>query len=272
VSEAARPRQRVPETLVARYDRDDLHIFTGAERDRFLGHLGSDALAALSGDESAWTRVAPHVAWELLYRKEPELYERLVAGERIHPSILDWFPPATERCVEVAAGSGRLTVDLAPRCRQFVAVEPAKPLRQRLGSKLDRRGLRHVVRRDGFFDAIPVDDDWADVVVTLSAFTPEESHGGDAGLRELERVAKRGGLIVVVWPSDVGWLADRGFEHVVFPGDMAVEFASVGEAIALARIFYPEAAAEIERRASPIVPYELLEMNPPRDLAWRRCE
>ena len=27
------------------------------------------------------------LAWELLYRLEPELYERLIAGERLHPEI-----------------------------------------------------------------------------------------------------------------------------------------------------------------------------------------
>jgi hypothetical protein len=40
----------------------------------------------------------------------------------------------------------------------------------------------------------------------------------------------------------------------------------------MARIFYPGAASEIERRASPIVPYDLLGMNPPNDIAWKRSQ
>jgi SAM-dependent methyltransferase len=253
----------VPETLVARYGPDDLHIFTGAERERFLGPLGVDGMAALDGDEAAWQRVAPHIAWELLYRKEPRLYERLITGERIHPGILEWLPAQIERCVEVAAGTGRLTVDLAGRCRELIAIEPAKALRQLLGAKLN------VDRRNGFFDEIPVADAWADVVVTLSAFTPEDAHGGDAGLAELARVVRPGGLIVLIWPSDTDWLAQRGFEYLAFPGELAVEFRSVGEAIEIAKIFYPDAVDEIARGASAVVPYDLLGMNPPRDIAWK---
>src|ERR1700704_4587390 len=32
------------------------------------------------------------LAWEALYRLEPELYERLVAAERLHPGVLAWLP------------------------------------------------------------------------------------------------------------------------------------------------------------------------------------
>jgi SAM-dependent methyltransferase len=245
-----------------------LSVFTGPERDRFLGPHGVDGMLAMSGDESAWRRVAPHVVWQLLYRKEPDLYERLIAGERVHPQILEWLPRRIERCVEIAAGSGRLTVDLAPRCAELVAVEPAKPLRRLLATKLARSG--NVECRHGFFDAIPVDDDWADVVISLSALTSEEWHGGEAGLAEMARVARPGGLIVLVWPSEPDWLRERGFDYVEFGGDMCVEFASVHEAIAVAKIFYPHAVDAIKRRGSARVPYHLFGVSPPRNLAWKR--
>ena len=32
------------------------------------------------------------LAWELLYRLEPELYDRLVSAERLHPDVLGWLP------------------------------------------------------------------------------------------------------------------------------------------------------------------------------------
>src|SRR5207302_11001225 len=74
----------VPPTLIARYRPQDLSVFDTDERKRFLDPFGETALDALAGNLAAWEHIAPFVAWELLYRLEPELYDRLIAGERIH--------------------------------------------------------------------------------------------------------------------------------------------------------------------------------------------
>jgi hypothetical protein len=37
----------------------------------------------------------------------------------------------------------------------------------------------------------------------------------------------------------------------------------------MARIFYPGAVAEVRRRGRRRVPYDVLGMNPPRDLAFK---
>jgi hypothetical protein len=50
---------------------------------------------------------------------------------------------------------------------------------------------------------------------------------------------------------------------------MSVEFASHREAVELAEIFYPHAVTEIRNRGSRRVPYEVLGINPPRDLAFK---
>ena len=50
---------------------------------------------------------------------------------------------------------------------------------------------------------------------------------------------------------------------------MPVEFASPREAVELAEIFYPQAADEVRRRGWRRVPYEVLGINPPRDLAFK---
>ena len=52
------------------------------------------------------------LAWELLYRLEPELYDRLASVERLHPDVLGWLPHGVDRIAEVGAGSGRLTLEL----------------------------------------------------------------------------------------------------------------------------------------------------------------
>jgi SAM-dependent methyltransferase len=251
-----------PPGLVRRYRPADLAAFTDEERVRFLGDL----------DGSPWAEVGPSVGWELLYRLEPELYDRLVAGERLHPGILAWLPGRAATAVEVGAGTGRLTLPLAPRCGRLIAVEPAGPMRALLASRLAERGLGSRVEVvDGFFERLPVGDGAADLVVACSAFTVRSGHGAAEGLAEMLRVCAPGGLVVVVWPDDPSWLVSRGFRHVVFPGDMAVEFRDAAEALELAQMFAPGAVAWIERTGSRRVPYDVLGTNPPRDLCWRRA-
>jgi SAM-dependent methyltransferase len=271
VPTAERRRSNLP--LLERYTRDDLAAFTEEERQ----HLGIDDTADPQGD--------PAVAWELLYRLEPALYDRLVRAERLHPGILAWLPQYVDRIIEVACGTGRLTVELVGRCRELTAVEPAAPLREILTRKLNavapplagegrvgasaRERASQVRVISGFFDAQPRPDRSAELVITLSALTPDPAHGGDPGLAEMERVCTRPGMVVIVWPNDLEWLASRGYQYVAFPGDMAMAFASFSEAIELAQIFYPHALEQIMRRGDQRVPYDVLGVNPPRDLAYK---
>ena len=241
-----------------RYTAADLGVFTGEEASRFVP----------GGDGDPQTDLV--LAWELLYRLEPELYDRLAGAERLHPGVLGWLPHGVDRIVEVGAGSGRLTLELIGRGREVVAVEPARPLRQILRRKLaaaehgDRARVIH-----GFFDELPVGDDVADLVLACSAFTPASEHGGEAGLSEMERVCRPGGVVAIVWPNNLDWLAARGYRYVCFAGPMSVEFASYEEAVELAGIFYPAAAEQVRRRGRRRVPFQVLGINPPRDLAFK---
>jgi SAM-dependent methyltransferase len=149
-------------------------------------------------------------------------------------------------------------------------VEPAAPLRSILAIKLYARSVTNVVAQPGFFDALPLADASADAVVSCSSFTGDPAHGGVAGLEEMTRVATPGGKIMLVWPTDIDWLRARGFHYESFEGEMAVDFGSLDEAVELARIFYPHAVGEIVAQGSARVPYDLLGMNPPRDLAWKQ--
>jgi SAM-dependent methyltransferase len=244
--------------LAHRYSPEDLSVFDEEEARRFLGHGTDDP-----------SRNAA-LAWELLYRLEPYLYDRLIQAEPLHPAILAWLPSAPGRVVEVGPGTGRLTVPLAGRCDQMIAVEPARPLARVLKGKLARSGRRRdvsVVR--GFFDRLPVPDGWADLVVACSAMTRDPAHGGDRGLAEMERCCVAGGRVAIVWPVHRPWLASRGYAYRRFDGDLAMEFPSLDDALELAEIFYPEAVDEIRRRGQGRVPYEVLGRLPPRDVAYK---
>jgi SAM-dependent methyltransferase len=243
--------------LSRRYTKADLRVFTQAERRRFLGN----------GTGDPQTDAA--LAWELLYRLEPHLYDRLTRAEPIHPAILEWLPGQAGTIVEVGAGSGRLTEALLDRCDHLIAIEPAAPLRDLLAVRLQHRAGRRLHILDGFFDSLPAPDRSADLVIACSAFTPDAGHGGPAGLREMERVCAAGGTVVIVWPNHLGWLAVHGYRHRLFPGDVQMEFASFDEAIELAEIFFPGAVEEIRRRGDRRVPYDVLGVNPPRDVAYK---
>jgi SAM-dependent methyltransferase len=253
-TEVARSVTAVP--LSQRYSREDLDVFSADER------------ALFTDGGSADPQANPTLAWELLYRLEPRLYDRLVQAERLHPAILEWFPRHVDRIVEVGAGSGRLTLPLLSHCDDLTAVEPAAPMRDVLSRRIPAGPTRfHLI--GGFLDALPLPDRSAELVTACSVLTPEPAHGGDRGLAEMERVCTRGGIVVIVWPNQPEWLIAHGYRYLSFPGEMAMEFASLDEAIELAEIFYPESVAEIRTRGQRRVPYEMLGVNPPRDLAYR---
>jgi SAM-dependent methyltransferase len=241
-----------------RYTTADIRALTRDEARRFVRQGDGDPQSDIT------------LAWELLYRLEPELYDRLVSAERLHPGVLGWLPHDVERIVEVGAGTGRLTLELVHRAREVVAVEPAAPLRELLNRKLLGADPRRRVRvTHGFFDDLPVSDDCADLVVACSALTPAPGHGGEAGLAEMERACRPGGCVAIVWPNNVDWLAAHGYQYASFAGQMVVEFASHEEAAELTEVFYPNAAAEVRRVGGRQFPYELLGINPPRDLAYK---
>jgi SAM-dependent methyltransferase len=246
------------EPLPARYTADAVEVFDPDERVRFL-------------DPSGAARDQRQLAWELLYRIEPELYARLVEGEGLHDGVLAWLPAHSEHVLEIGAGAGRLTLQLARRSTRVTAAEPAAPLRHILAERLRAAGADNVDVVRGFFDDLPAPARSCDLVVSCSAFCVSELDDPEHCLEVMEGCAAPGGIVAVIWPDDVPWLRTHGFSHTAFAGPMLVEYASLDEALEMARIFYPDALAAVARRGSRFVDYATLGLNAPRDLCWKRC-
>jgi len=107
--------------------------------------------------------------------------------------------------LDLAAGTGKLTVDLVARGADVVAVEPVGPMRGRLVDLLP-----DVDVRDGTAEAIPLADDSVDVVTAAQAF-----HWFDApaALAECARVLRPGGLLAMIWnvrDETVDWVRALG--------------------------------------------------------------
>ena len=218
--------------------------------------------------------------WELTYWKTPQLYEELVAGERLHPGIFEQLEPSLSGKVvlDAGAGSGRAAFEaIRYGARLVYTVEPSPDLLRLLRRKV--RALRAdglIIPMQGDFAHLPLADRSVDAALACSAFTSEPEHGGEAGLAELKRVTRPGGSIVLIWPrsQDLLWLTSRGFRYVLLPasGEMCVHFPSVASARRCVRRFYAgnkRALAYIfQQRDSAEIPFSVLGFNPPCDYCW----
>lgn len=103
-----------------------------------------------------------------------------------------------DRLLEVGYGSGVFMPELARRCAHLYGADPhpyADPVRDSLArsgvtAELTRAGAEELPYPDGFFDAV--------VAVSTLECVPDL----DAGCREIRRVLRPGGSLVLVTPGD----------------------------------------------------------------------
>lgn len=176
---------------------------------------------ARAGDDEAATRVVRALFWTLVYNLEPRRWDELAQVERVHPGLLRALPIDGARVVEAGAGTGRLTVQLVERARRVIAVEPAAPLRELLGLRVPDAAVL-----DGWAEAMPVPDGWADVVVSCASLAPDPKV-----ITELTRCTRAGGTLAFISPENPPWFESHGFRRLTFdpaeveipPHDSALE-------------------------------------------------
>jgi hypothetical protein len=162
--------------------------------------------AAARGTADAIQRLRRALFWPMVYELEPELWDALSQAEPIHPGILAKLEIDGRRVLEVAAGSGRLTVYLCPRAADLVCVEPSSGLRRILVSRCPTADIRA-----GFFDALPVVDGWSELTVSCASIPPDPG-----AVLELERATAPGGMLALISPESPDWFQARGWERLSF--------------------------------------------------------
>jgi SAM-dependent methyltransferase len=209
--------------------------------------------------------------WALLYWHDPEDYEELVAGEQIHPGVLQALDLDGRVVADLGAGAGRFTLFAARHARKVIAVDAVPPLLQRLQRKASDLELTNVETRRGSFMQLPLDDRSVDIAVACSSLTSHAPWGGECALQEAERIVKPGGDLVVIWPDAPDWFCERGFTYMALPGNAEMHFRDVESAARICAAFYSDEAAQwVRDNDARVVPFAMLGVSPPSDACFKR--
>lgn len=100
------------------------------------------------------------------------------------------------RVVDVAAGSGGLSIPAARAGAEVVAVDISPTMAERLRARATTEGLTRLDARVGDGTALDLEDDSFDVAMSLNGVSLFPDLSG--GLRELHRVTRPGGEVAVV--------------------------------------------------------------------------
>jgi SAM-dependent methyltransferase len=139
-----------------------------------------------------------------------EVYERVRPG---YPqAAIEWLAEVLDMgtVVDLAAGTGKLTVPLLAVADRVIAVEPSEGMLDVL-----RRVAPAAEALAGTAESIPLPDASADAVVSAQAF---HWFANDVALAEIHRVLRPGGVLGLVWNRrDLADPAHAALERAVDP-------------------------------------------------------
>ncbi|GAS99132.1 methyltransferase [Mycolicibacterium canariasense] len=165
----------------------------------------------------------------LSFGEEAAAYER--GRPSYPPEAIDWLLPAGAHTVlDLGAGTGKLTIRLAERGLDVIAVDPIPEMLEVLTASLpDTPALL------GTAEEIPLADDSVDSVLVAQAW---HWFDADRAVAEIARVLRPGGRLGLVWNTRderMGWVKDLG--RIIGHEDHALE----------QKVILPEPFVAVER-------------------------
>ena len=160
----------------------------------------------------------------LIYVLDPAIYDRLPFMGWEDESLLSMADFKDKIVLDIGAGTGRLAFCVAPLARVVYAVEPVANLRRYMCQKRDKLGLENVYPIDGALMQIPLEDNFADILMAGHVFG--ENH--EREYQEMRRVVRDGGMILLHPGTNLTtegeahqFLVHKGFKFNTFeePGD-----------------------------------------------------
>ena len=206
--------------------------------------------------------------FENIYAHHAVEYEALVTREdyegRLPRALHNIARFNNAEVVEFGAGTGRLTVMLAPHVARIRAYDKSEHMLAVARARLERMGLANWQTAAGDNRALPVEDACADVAIEGWSFghlmfTPSWQADINAALGEMLRVARPGGVAIVIETMGTGSETpappaeelrtlyqhleeELGFSAMAIRTDY--RFESLEEAERLARFFFGDELAD----------------------------
>ena len=106
-------------------------------------------------------------------------------------------PRADDLVVDLGAGTGLLSLALAPHVRALVAVDISERMLERLDDTAVANGIHNVEIRVADLRRLPLEDESATLVVSNYAFHHLDDSGKELALAEARRILRPGGRLVI---------------------------------------------------------------------------
>lgn len=139
--------------------------------------------------------------WNLGMARSPAIWDALPWSYWDPSVIYDRVDIRGRIVLDVGAGTGQVTIRCAPFAEIVYALEPVAALRRYIERKMDAAGLRNVRTLSGVLEALPLGDSSVDAAILSNGsfgWNPDDE------LRELERVTRPGGVILMLAPCNFG--------------------------------------------------------------------